>query len=270
MESNESPFVIIRPTGKRVPIIVSVPHCGTSFPSEIIEHYDQEMIKAPDDTDWYVHDLYNFLLEQGVTMIHAKYSRWVIDLNRDPESKPLYDDGRIITALTPTTDFFGKPIYRSSELEPDQNEVDRRINKYYKPYYAKIQELLQETKQEFGKALLWDAHSIRHFVPTIRKEVFPDMILGNNDEKTASGEIIQAALKGLRSGEFQVNHNTPFKGGYITRSFGDPDNNIHALQLEMNKILYMDDEELNYHPDRANKVRAVLETTFNLIKQQLA
>lgn len=269
METTDSPFIIKRATGKRIPVILSVPHCGTSFPDEIIDHYDPEMIKAPDDTDWFVHDLYEFLLEEGVTMIHAKYSRWVIDLNRDPQSKPLYDDGRIITALTPTTDFFGKPIYKSDQFEPDQNEVDRRVKKYYDPYYAKIRELLDETKQEFGKALLWDAHSIRHFVPTIRKEVFPDMILGNNDEKTASPAIIEAALKGLNSSNFQVNHNTPFKGGYITRSFGDPENSIHALQLEMNKILYMDDQELNYHPERAGEVQRVLKTTFNLLKEQL-
>lgn len=269
MEVTDSPFIIKRPTGKKTPIVLSVPHCGTSFPDEIIDHYDQELIKAPDDTDWFVHNLYEFLLNEGVTMIHARYSRWVIDLNRDPESKPLYDDGRIITALTPTTDFFGNPIYRSSDLEPDEKEVNRRVSKYYDPYYAKIRELLDETKQEFGKALLWDAHSIRHFVPTIRKEVFPDMILGNNDGKTASQEIIQAALNGLQSGEFKVNHNTPFKGGYITRSFGDPQNNIHALQLEMNKILYMDDQELNYHPERASQVQSVLKTTFNLLKEQL-
>lgn len=269
METNDSPYIIKRPTGKKVPIIVSVPHCGTEFPSEVINDYDADMIKAPDDTDWFVHDLYSFLLEKGVTIIHAKYSRWVIDLNRDPESKPLYNDGRIITGLTSTTDFFGKPIYRSSDLEPSNEEIQRRVDKYYNPYYSKIRELLDETKQEFGAALLWDAHSIRHFVPTIRKEVFPDMILGDNDETSASKEIIDAAYKGLNSGSFQVNHNTPFKGGYITRSFGDPKNNIHALQLEMNKILYMDDTELNYHTDRANKVREVLDTTFNLLIERV-
>ena len=95
------------------------------------------------------------------------------------------------------------------------------------------------------------------------------MILGDNDEKTASPAIIEAALKGLTSGEFQVNHNTPFKGGYITRSFGDPENNIHALQLEMNKILYMDDEELHFHQERAGEVQRVLKTTFNLLMEQL-
>lgn len=264
MNSNE-PFYIIEPKGKKVPFILSVPHCGTEFPTEIKDNYNQERIVAPDDTDWFVHDLYNFASELGITIIHAKYSRWVIDLNRDPESKPLYDDGRIITALTPTTDFFGNPIYKSEELVPNHEEVERRLNTYYWPYYHKLETLLNDRINEFGKVLLWDAHSIRQFVPTIRSEKFPDMILGNNDEKTASPDIINTAIATLKKGSYHVNHNTPFKGGHITRYFGNPEKNVHALQLEMNKILYMNDEELRFNEERANEVRKVLRPTFEAL-----
>lgn len=256
------PFHIIAPKSPIVPIILSVPHCGTDFPSELHANYDPEKMAAPDDTDWFVHELYDFASEMGITIIHAKYSRWVIDLNRDPESAPLYNDGRIITGLTPTTDFFGEPIYVDAAAEPDQKEVDRRLETYYWPYYAEITKLLEERKSTFGKALLWDAHSIRHLVPTIRETAFPDMILGNNDEKTAHPQIIATALHQLRSGSYGINHNSPFKGGHITRYFGKPENDIHALQLEMNKILYMDDAEMNYDQDRANQVRTLLRSTF--------
>ncbi|MBL4861850.1 MAG: N-formylglutamate amidohydrolase [Crocinitomicaceae bacterium] len=262
------PFVIIEPKGKKVPFILSVPHCGTEFPAEISADYVPEMAAAPDDTDWFVHDLYNFASEMGITIIHAKYSRWVIDLNRDPKSAPLYNDGRIITGLTTSTDFFGKDIYVSEDRIPNQEEVKRRLDTHYWPYYAKVTELLNERKDVFGKALLWDAHSIRHFVPTIRKDVFPDMILGNNDEKTAHPTLISSVLENLRSGKYGVNHNTPFKGGHITRYFGNPDEDIHALQLEMNKILYMDDHETSFQVDRANEVRQILKRTFeDLIKE---
>jgi len=263
------PFHIVPPTGSPVPIILSVPHCGTNFPDELKDKFIEEKRLAPDDTDWFVHELYNFASELGITIIHANYSRWVIDLNRDPESAPLYNDGRIITGLTPNTDFFGDAIYTSPEAEPDQEEVQRRLNSYYWPYYQKVQELLDERKNEFGKVLLWDAHSIRHFVPTIRKEVFPDMILGNNDETTADPALIKTALNGLQSGDYQVNHNTPFKGGHITRYFGNPANDIHALQLEMNKILYMDDDELQFHEQRANNMRSILKPTFEALIQTL-
>lgn len=266
---NQDPFIIIEPKVKKVPFILSVPHCGTSFPDEIKSQYKENMMNQPDDTDWFVQDLYNFATELGITIIYAKYSRWVIDLNRDPESKPLYNDGRIITALTPTTDFFGNEIYVNSSFHPDQTEVERRLSTYYWPYYNKLQSLLDERIEEFGKVLLWDAHSIRRLVPTIREEAFPDMILGNNDEKTATSEIISTTLNTLRSGKYQVNHNTPFKGGHITRYFGNPEKNIQALQLEMNKVLYMNDEELEFHEGRANEVRAILQPTFKAILEKL-
>jgi len=261
-----SPFVIIEPKGQRVPILLSVPHCGISFPSEIAGEYDQKMIKQPDDTDWFVHDLYNFATDMGITMIHAVYSRWVIDLNRDPESKPLYNDGRIITALCPTTDFFGKPIYNDNRKEVSKAEVERRLENYYRPYHAKIAELLKDLKDEFAKVLLWECHSIRQHVPTIHKEKFPDLILGDADGTSASPGLIEAALTGLESADYEVKHNYPFKGGFITRNFGLPMEGQHALQLEMSKVMYMDDTELKFDNARASKMRKVLMHTFeNLI-----
>lgn len=263
------PYVIIEPTGPKVPFILSVPHCGTDFPVELQGDYKPRMMAAPDDTDWFVHQLYNFASEMGITIIHARYSRWVIDLNRDPNSVPLYNDGRIITGLTTTTDFFGNAIYNSDDKIPTQEEVKRRLDNYYWPYYRKIEALLAERIQTFGKVILWDAHSIRKSVPTIRKEDFPDMILGDNDEVTANSKLISTALNNLRAGDFGVNHNDPFKGGHITRFFGKPGNNVHALQLEMNKILYMNDEELAFDEDRANKMRTILKRTFNSLLQTI-
>ena len=254
------PYIITETTQKRVPILLSVPHCGTDFPGELADDYKSDMMAAPDDTDWFVDQLYNFANELGITTISARYSRWVIDLNRDPESKPLYNDGRIITGLCPTTDFHGKSIY--AQNEPNDEEIKRRVKEYYLPYHNKIQELLDGLKNEFGKVLLWDAHSIRHYVPTIQKDIFPDMILGNANETSAHPNIINAAIKSLRLGSYKVNHNHPFKGGQITRSFGKPIENQHALQLEMNKILYMDDTETKFSVERADKVRAVLKPTF--------
>lgn len=261
-------YTLIEPSKPLVPIILSVPHCGVGFPNELKDQFVADKMAAPDDTDWYVQDLYNFVSDMGITIIHANYSRWVIDLNRDPESKALYDDGRIITALTPTTDFFGDNIYLDERFHPNNAEVDRRLEAYYWPYYKQLEELLQARNEQFGKVLLWDAHSIRHFVPTIRKEIFPDMILGNNDGKSADTTLIETALNTLRSGSYQINHNEPFKGGHITRYFGKPIENVHALQLEMNKILYMDDTEKEFAPERANKIRELLRPVFeNLIEK---
>lgn len=261
------PYFLIEPKGARVPVILSSPHSGTDFPDELKAHFRAELMAQPDDTDWFVHELYNFAPDLGITMIHARYSRWVIDLNRTPGSVPLYNDGRIITELVPKTDFLGGEIYVDKKFLPDDAEIERRKEIYYKPYYEKIENLLAERIAEFGHVLLWDAHSIRRYVPTIEDEPFPDLILGDNDEKSANKEIIEIALDGLRQGKFGVNHNSPFKGGNITRHFGKPDRQIHALQLEMAKTNYMNDDELTFNEERANEVRSVLRPVFeNLIE----
>jgi N-formylglutamate amidohydrolase len=248
-----------------VPILLSVPHCGLHFPESIKNRLKPEALASLDDTDWLVDKLYDFAPAMGITMITAHYHRWVIDLNRQPDSQPLYADGRVITDLVPLTDFLGNPIYQSQV--PDNEEVKFRIENYFSPYHQKIAEILNDLKTRFGKALLYDAHSIRRFVPSIRPEPFPDLILGDNDEKSAHPSLIQTALKTLQSADYQVNHNSPFKGGYITRSFGNPAKNIHALQLERAKDLYMDDSETQYHPARAEKMRQVLIKMFeNLLE----
>lgn len=262
---NPKPFFIQEPTAKAVPVIISIPHCGTAFPPELEDHYLPNQVSEVDDTDWFLQDLYSFASEMGITIIQAKYSRWVIDLNRDPESAPLYNDGRIITGLTTTTDFLGNPIYKPGH-EPDQTEINRRLKLYYWPYYEALTSLLEMRKKEFGRVLLWDAHSIRESVPTIRPEKFPQMILGSADETSAHPELIKLALHHLRS-DYQVNHNDPFKGGYITRYFGKPQNNVHALQLERNKNLYMNDAELEFDLERANKMRITLKNTLTALAQ---
>lgn len=265
-----SPYQVIQPASGRVPILLSVPHCGTEFPDELKTAYNPNLAAAPDDTDWFVHRLYDFAPAMGITMIHAVYSRWVIDLNRDPNDKPLYADGRIITALCPATTFFGEPIYADERKTVDDKEIRRRIDAYYRPYHTKLQELLDNLKKEFGKALLWDCHSIRQQVPTIHKEKFPDLILGDADGTSASPGLIETAIKNLEGAGYSFSHNYPFKGGYITRFFGQPAADQHALQLEMSKVNYMDDQEKHYHEARANKMRKVLINTLAALAEQLS
>lgn len=261
-------YTLTRPEKKRVPVLISSPHSGTAFPDELKDRYYPEMIEAPEDTDWYIHQLYNFAGDLGITQISANYSRWVIDLNRSPESEPLYDDGRIITAICPTTSFSGMPIYIEGK-EPTKDDIKGRLRKYFHPYHEAVQKELDSLKKEFGKCLLWDAHSIKQYVPLIREEIFPDLILGDNDQRTASQSLIMAAHEALSSGKLKVQHNDPFKGGYITRHFGKPGENQHALQLEMTKINYMDNAEAHYDIKRAEVIRKLLKNTFKALIAQL-
>src|SRR5262245_7021613 len=129
------PYVITRPRTGSVPVLLSVPHCGTNFPIELRNQYKPSLIENPDDTDWFVDKLYGFVGDLGITMISAVYSRWVIDLNRHPESKPLYTDGRIITGLCPTTDFLGNHLYADDHSELTASDTQSRLQKFYWPYH---------------------------------------------------------------------------------------------------------------------------------------
>lgn len=256
-------YYVKPPQAPRIPILLSIPHCGTEFPAEIIEEYQRRLVVAPDDTDWFVDQLYDFAPSLGITVITARYSRWVIDLNRHPESKPLYTDGRIITDLCPTTTFLREPLYKDKRKEVSAEEVHRRIDLYFKPYHEKLTVLLRELKSEFGSVLLWDCHSIRQTIPTIQKDKFPDLILGSADGQSCDESLIRTATRNLQRGDYTLQHNHPFKGGYITRQFGKPETGLHALQLEMTKINYMDDQEMRFHPSRAEKMAELLNITLS-------
>lgn len=257
-------FEVIKPEAKEVPILISFPHSGDFIPESLRSHYREEAISFIDDTDWYLPQLYDFASEMGITCIKANYSRWVIDLNRDPESAPLYNDGRLITGLCTQTDFLGNPIYQEGKA-PDQQEVERRLETYYWPYYKAVQDILSGFVSSFGKGVLYDSHSIRSMVPTIRKERFPDMILGTADGASADADVIERALSVLNASPYETTYNFPFKGGHITRYFGKPEKGQHALQLERCKDLYMSNDERDFDPEKGTEMSQWLKKMFQAI-----
>lgn len=261
MKVHAAPFHVVPPQVAPIPLIVSVPHCGSYIPADIRADYTTEAIDSLDDTDWFVDHLYEFVPSIGGTLITSHYSRYVIDLNRPPDSTPLYSDGRRTTRLVPSTTFEGQPLYRDEPPTPD--EIERRKKKYYWPYHDALVGAVQTLQTIFPQVLLWEAHSIRRVVKSISEEPFPDMILGDAEGESADARLSKVALQALRKHSMRdVNHNAPFKGGYITRAFGQPETGVHALQLEMSKDLYMDAAERELAPAKADKVSFFLEQTL--------
>ncbi|TDJ09009.1 MAG: N-formylglutamate deformylase [Deltaproteobacteria bacterium] len=257
----EKIYSINRPTGKALPILLSSPHSGTDFPPEIKDKFNDEILGHPTDTDWFVDRLYDFAPELGITQIAANYSRYVVDLNRDFKGQGLYEDGRFITGVVPSHSFSKKPLYKDEP--PAAGDIENRIKSYYWPYYKKIEELLADIKKEFGYAIFFDCHSIKRNVPSISDDPFPDLILGDNDEQSADSKLIKVALDTLGEQKiFSVYHNTPFKGGHLTRWFGKPQEGIHALQLEMSQDIYLNEDNDHYVELSAALIRDRLRETL--------
>jgi N-formylglutamate deformylase len=193
---------------------------------------------AVEDTDWHLDRLYDFLPELGATVLQPRTSRYVIDLNRPPDDTPMYP-GAANTELCPTHFFTGDDLYLASH-EPTEQERSRRRNVYWRPYHAALADELQRIKALHGYALLWDAHSIRSCIPWLFEGTLPGLNIGTANGESANASIAQAVQLACQAAP-EVSHvlNGRFKGGYITRHYGAPEDHVHAMQLEMCQHLYM-------------------------------
>lgn len=237
--------------------MVSIPHTGIRVPEEILTRFSQTAANLT-DTDWYVDRLYNFLAPMGVSVLVAAYSRYVVDLNRPADGEALYP-GRSETALCPTTTFSDELIYQPGQ-SPDAEEIAQRVDLFWRPYHAEIRAQLERIKQKFGYALLWDAHSIQSHVPRFFDGRLADLNLGTNDGASCDPRLGEALDNILRNSEFDTVRDGRFKGGLITRHYGDPANGVHAAQMEIAQIGYMSEyPDFSFEEKSADRLRPVLQ-----------
>ncbi|HEX2117163.1 MAG TPA: N-formylglutamate deformylase [Alphaproteobacteria bacterium] len=246
------------------PVLISVPHAGTTIPAEIAARMTTEALDLP-DTDWHVPLLYDFARQLGAGLIVATHSRYVIDLNRDPSGKPLYP-GADNTELVPLTTFNRDAVYRSG-LGPDDDEVAQRVSRYWRPYHDKLAGELETLKARHGVAVLWDAHSIPSMVPRFFRGKLPDLNLGSAKGTSAAPDLIEAVARMLKTtNAFSSVVDGRFTGGYITRRFGQPRSGVHALQLELGQACYMDESPpYRFDAQRAAPLKALLEKTIEVV-----
>lgn len=239
------------------PLLVSMPHVGTNIPDTIAPRMTAAARGVP-DTDWHVDRLYDFLDELGAASITATHSRFVIDLNRPPDGTPLYP-GASNTELCPTSLFDETPIYQEGQA-PSQTEIAGRLEEYWRPYHQRLETELAAMRAKHGVALLFDAHSIRSQVPRFFDGRLPDINLGTGGGSSADPALAAAVIEAAADAEGYTSVlNGRFKGGYITRQYGRPEKNIHAIQLELAQITYMEEEPpFRFREDLANAVRPAL------------
>lgn len=239
------------------PLMVSMPHLGTEIPADLRERYLPRALGV-EDADWHLDRLYDWLPGLGASVIQPRLSRYVIDLNRPPDDAPMYP-GASNTELCPTRFFDGSPLYREGQ-GPCAAERERRRAQYWQPYHDALAGELERIRVQHGYVLLWDAHSIRSVIPWLFEDVLPDLNIGTADG-AASHPSIGEAVRAAAAAQSGFTHalNGRFKGGFITRHYGDPGRDIHAVQLEMCQCTYMSEQApYGYDEARARRVQPVV------------
>jgi N-formylglutamate deformylase len=238
------------------PLLVSVPHDGTEVPPDIAARFTDAARGVP-DTDWHIARLYAVASELGASMLVPRYSRYVVDLNRSEDDVSLYP-GQNTTGLCPVVRFSGAPVYREG-CEPDEAEVRRRVDLYWRPYHAALADELGRLRAEHGRAVLWEGHSIRGELPFLFDGRLPDLNLGTAGG-TSCSEALQARLESVLATQEHYDWvaNGRFKGGHITRHYGDPANGVDAVQLETSQRCYMDEESFEWREAEASRLQVLL------------
>lgn len=247
-----------------VPLLISVPHDGRRVPDDIAMQMTEAGRSLP-DTDWHVGRLYDFATELGAAMIFADYSRYVVDLNRPADDAALYE-GQLATGLCPTQTFSGQNIYKG-EVKID---TQQRVRHYWQPYHDKVRATLEALRAEHGYALLWDAHSIASRVPSLFDGELRVLNIGTWDGRSCSPAVADAVTEVADASPFDAVLNGRFKGGYITRHYGRPEQGIHALQLELAQRAYMDEATQRYAETKASQLRNTLKDMLIAILENAA
>jgi len=237
------------------PLLISVPHDGIHLPPDIRARMTPEAAAVP-DTDWHVAELYSFAREMGASMLVANYSRYVVDLNRAATDDTLYP-GQVATGLCPQQTFAGEDIYAGSGV--DDEEMRSRVTSYWQPYHDKLESTLNKLRDTHGYALLCDAHSIASVVPRLFDGELPELNIGTNDGRSCPAWVSERVAAVATASPYSSVIDGRFKGGYITRHYGNPESGVYAMQLEIAQRVYLNEVTAIFDARKGSHLRDTLQ-----------
>ncbi|HIA03944.1 MAG TPA: N-formylglutamate amidohydrolase [Myxococcales bacterium] len=265
------PYLYVPPDTPITPLVVSVPHAGTWVPAEDLPLVRGGRRTLLRDTDQHVDRLYAAAPLLGAAFIASRVNRYVLDLNRSPDNvdrhvcpeleSPAAEHPRALIwrQSTDGTQILARPL--------TQAELQSRIDRVHTPYHSFLESLLQERKSKFGYAILLDAHSM----PSVGRATHTDtgapraqIVPGNNHDKSCAPALTELVCRHFESHGYDVALNTPYSGGFITQNYGRPEENIHAIQVELNRALYLHEERSSWAGEKAP---ALIECLNQLIVQ---
>ncbi|MCC6982292.1 MAG: N-formylglutamate amidohydrolase [Bauldia sp.] len=253
MDTPTSFFEVLRPKSQRVPFVYNSPHSGRVYPASFLalSRLDERTIRRSEDT--FVDELLLGAVERGAPLLRAHFPRAWLDVNREPyelDPKMFVGDlpnycnvrsvraagglGTIARVVAEHEEIYARPI--------EVKEGLTRIESVYRPYHETLRRLVAETHSKFGMAVLVDGHSMPSNVKSREGRARPDVVVGDRHGTSCAPEISESAAAFMKARGYAVTCNKPYAGGFITEHYGRPKRGLHALQLEVNRGLYMDEQ----------------------------
>ncbi|WP_417687206.1 N-formylglutamate amidohydrolase [Roseibium sp.] len=252
------PFEVLAPADQRLPFVFNSPHSGCQYPKSFLNasRLDERSIRRSEDA--FVDNLFRHVVPLGAPLLRAHFPRAYLDVNREPyELDPKMFDGRLPSYANVRSIRVAGGLGTVARIVSESHEIYRhrlpvsealmRIEGIYKPYHSALRRLLAQTHVTFGYAVLIDCHSMPSTVRCQSSNQRPDFILGDRYGTSCSPDLTEYAASILEGLGYSVSRNKPYAGGFITEHYGRPARGLHALQLEINRGIYMDEPSHTPH-----------------------
>ncbi|TCT31093.1 N-formylglutamate amidohydrolase [Martelella mediterranea] len=253
-------FEVIAPEQQTLPLVFNSPHSGRVYPDRFLQSVRLNAQEIRRSEDLFVDELFSAAPAFGAPLQRAFFPRAFLDVNREPyELDPRMFNGPLPAHINFTSirvagglGTIPKIVAENMEIYDSPVDVEEgmaRIEKIYRPYHQSLKRLMHETRRRFGHAVLIDCHSMPDGVGAGAARRKPDFIIGDRYGTSASGALAFAAISILEGMGFSTAYNKPYAGGFITEHYGRPANGCHALQIEVSRRLYADEENLSKKPE---------------------
>jgi N-formylglutamate amidohydrolase len=276
------PIEIIRPKIQTIPFIFTSPHSGTNYTSEFIKASALDALYLRKSEDSFIDELYDHAPKSGAPLLRAVYPRAYIDLNREAyELDPtMFEDTLpefVITASPRISAGLGtipKIVSSGYEIYNTKlkfNDAKERINRYYFPYHTALKNLISNTKDKFSRCFLIDCHSMPSKGSKIlnsQNNTSADIVIGNQYGKSCSNQLTDFIQNYFENEGLIVYRNDPYAGGFTTRHYGVPKFKVHAIQIEINRGLYMN-ESLFTRSTGFKKIKIIISNLINNLTKEI-
>ncbi|HZT26942.1 MAG TPA: N-formylglutamate amidohydrolase [Pseudolabrys sp.] len=266
----DPPYEVREPAQVQGPVLFNSPHSGSTYPRAFLAASRLDIGALRRSEDSFVNELISGVVACGFPLMHAHFPRCFVDVNREPyELDPRMFEGRLPSfANTRSMRVAGglgtvaRVVGDAQEIYDQRIPVDdalRRIESLYKPYHRSLRRLFTKLHRDFGAAVLVDCHSMPSTAGHKDERSRPEFVLGDRYGTSCVGAVSETVEQTLRSLGYTVSRNKPYAGGFITEHYGNPAAGLHAIQLEINRALYMDERRYERSPNFA-RLAADLET----------